>query len=103
MAASSVLAFLNVGTTQILFVFLLILLLFGAQKIPEFARALGKAQREFMKARDESTGPSPRESEEQKVRAAAVALGITTEGKTVRELQAEIAKHVSEKPATPTA
>lgn len=32
------------------FVFLLILMLFGGQKLPEFARGLGKSIREFKKA-----------------------------------------------------
>jgi sec-independent protein translocase protein TatA len=34
---------------ELLLVFLLVLLLFGAKKIPEIARALGKSMREFKK------------------------------------------------------
>ncbi len=38
---------------ELLIVFLFVLLLFGAKRIPEIARALGKASREFKKAKDE--------------------------------------------------
>jgi sec-independent protein translocase protein TatA len=38
---------------QGIFILLLILLLFGAKKIPELARSLGKAVKEFQKAKDE--------------------------------------------------
>lgn len=34
-------------------IFLLVLLLFGAKKIPELARGVGKAMGEFKKAREE--------------------------------------------------
>ena len=34
-------------------IFLLLLLLFGAKKLPEFARGLGKSLGEFRKAKDE--------------------------------------------------
>jgi sec-independent protein translocase protein TatA len=38
---------------QGIFILLLILLLFGAKKLPELARGMGKAIREFQKAKDE--------------------------------------------------
>ena len=38
---------------EIVIVFLAVLLLFGAKKIPEFARALGKGMNEFRKAADD--------------------------------------------------
>ena len=37
---------------EILMVFLIILLLFGAKKLPELARSMGKAVREFKNATD---------------------------------------------------
>lgn len=39
----------RVGPVEILFIFLVLLLLFGARRIPEIARSLGKALREFKK------------------------------------------------------
>jgi sec-independent protein translocase protein TatA len=40
----------GLGNTEILLIFLLILLLFGGKKLPELARGLGKGIREFKKA-----------------------------------------------------
>ncbi|MFN3527944.1 MAG: twin-arginine translocase TatA/TatE family subunit [Candidatus Altarchaeaceae archaeon] len=39
----------GLGFQEILVILLIILLLFGASKLPELARALGKAKREFEK------------------------------------------------------
>lgn len=47
------LAFMNLGGQEMLVIFVIILLLFGAKKIPELARGLGKSMGEFKKARDE--------------------------------------------------
>ena len=41
------------GTGEILIILLIILLLFGAKKLPELARGLGKGIKEFRKASDE--------------------------------------------------
>src|SRR6266581_3375703 len=38
---------------QGIFILLIILLLFGAKKLPELARGMGKAIKEFQKAKDE--------------------------------------------------
>ena len=40
----------NVGWTELLLIFLVILLVFGAKRIPEIARGLGKGIREFKDA-----------------------------------------------------
>ena len=42
----------NIGTAEILVILLIVLLVFGAKRIPELARSLGKASREFKDARD---------------------------------------------------
>ncbi|MBU2577539.1 twin-arginine translocase TatA/TatE family subunit [Patescibacteria group bacterium] len=42
-----------VGPQESLVVLLIILLLFGSSKVPEFARSLGKAKSEFKKGLDE--------------------------------------------------
>ena len=40
----------NLGYTELILIFLLILLLFGGKKLPELARGLGRGIREFKKA-----------------------------------------------------
>jgi sec-independent protein translocase protein TatA len=40
----------NLGTPEILIIALIILILFGAKRIPEFMQGLGKGVREFKKA-----------------------------------------------------
>jgi sec-independent protein translocase protein TatA len=39
----------NIGATEIILIVLVILLLFGAKKIPELARGIGKGMSEFKK------------------------------------------------------
>lgn len=40
----------NIGTGELLLIFLVVLLVFGAKRIPEIARGLGKGIREFKDA-----------------------------------------------------
>jgi len=40
----------NLGTGEIILILLIILIFFGAKKIPELAQGLGKGLREFRKA-----------------------------------------------------
>jgi len=42
-----------IGTTEIVIIVLIILLLFGARKLPELMRSMGEGMREFHKARRE--------------------------------------------------
>ena len=41
------------GMQEMIVIFVIILLLFGAKKLPELARGVGKSMGEFKKARDE--------------------------------------------------
>ena len=43
----------NLGPSEGILIFVLILLLFGAKKLPELAKGLGKSMGEFKKARNE--------------------------------------------------
>ena len=40
----------NIGGTEIIIILMLVLILFGAKKIPDLAQGLGKGIREFRKA-----------------------------------------------------
>jgi sec-independent protein translocase protein TatA len=46
-------AFGPLGTPELIIIAILILVLFGAKKLPTFARSLGKSMGEFKKAKDE--------------------------------------------------
>jgi len=42
--------FRNLGTTELIIIALILVLLFGGKKIPEFIKGVGEAIREFKKA-----------------------------------------------------
>lgn len=46
-------ALMNLGGQEMIIIFVIILLLFGAKKIPELARGFGKSMGEFKRAREE--------------------------------------------------
>jgi len=57
---------LNFAGPDMMIILLIVFLLFGAKKLPELARGMGKAVKEFSAARDESSiSPAPAESRSQ--------------------------------------
>lgn len=50
MITSSIFAIMGLGGQEMLLIFLALLLFFGAKKLPELARGLGKGIREFKDA-----------------------------------------------------
>ncbi len=46
---------MNFGGPDLIIILMIILVLFGAKKLPELAKGLGQAIREFQKAKDEFT------------------------------------------------
>ena len=58
----------NIGATEIILIVLVILLLFGAKKIPELARGIGKGMSEFKKGlKDVETEIKSADSESKKI------------------------------------
>ena len=45
---------MNLGFQELLLIFLLVIILFGSKKLPELARGMGQALREFRKAAKEA-------------------------------------------------
>ena len=43
---------MSIGWSEIIFILLVVLLVFGSKRIPELARALGRASHEFKKAKE---------------------------------------------------
>jgi sec-independent protein translocase protein TatA len=50
---------MNLGSTELLIVLVIILLLFGGAKLPKLARSLGQAQKEFKKGQDQTRDDDP--------------------------------------------
>jgi len=78
-------------------VVLVVIFLWGPQKIPEIARAIGRARREFEQAsREISAGFSPEtkplQSSDQILLVTAERLGISTAGKTREQISDEIVR-----------
>ncbi len=100
----------GIGPTEIGIIVLIIILLFGATKVPQLARSFGQAMGEFKKARKEAeinykkfeesvTGSEeeiPKKAtaktkgEEVNITEVAAYMGIDTEGKTEEELKEEV-------------
>jgi TatA/E family protein of Tat protein translocase len=53
----------NFGWPELLVILLVIVLLVGARKLPDLARALGKSLSEFKKGRAESAKPDSRDAD----------------------------------------
>ena len=49
---------MSLGFTEIILIALFILIVFGAKRIPELARAMGRASYEFKKAKEELNAES---------------------------------------------
>ena len=80
---------------------LVVVFLWGPQKLPELARSIGLAKKEFEKAAKEvstaASSTSTTEGSSDPLIVAAKNLGITTEGKTKEEIAKEIAERTAKK------
>ena len=76
----------GLGGSEILIVALIIMVLFGAKKLPELARSLGRSKGEFEKGKADFEPESGSKSRVE-LEKSAKELGIDTEGKTDEELK----------------
>ena len=55
----------NIGFSELIIIFMVVLLLFGAKRLPELARSMGKALREFKKASSELSDEISKEQKDE--------------------------------------
>lgn len=89
-----------IGAPEVALVIVVIILFFGATKIPDLARALGRAKGEF-EAGSREKGPTrapdstPEDAEKERVMKAARELGIPTEGRSLADVKADVRAKLS--------
>ena len=104
----------GIGPNELMAILIIAFLLFGASKLPELARSLGKSMGEFKKAQREAELELRRFEQElregkhtsaaekrEKLESIARTLGIETEGKSDEELLEEINKALPKEKAEP--
>jgi len=57
---------MRIGWTEILVILGIVLLLFGAKRLPELARSLGKSMKEFKKGMQDLTDEEKKEDKDKK-------------------------------------
>ncbi len=75
----------GVSMGEIVLIFLVVLLLFGANKIPEFARTIGKGMNEFRKAADDIKREFRENTEDLKEDLEDARKSLTEEGRHLKE------------------
>lgn len=94
-----------IGTQEILLIFVAIVLLFGASKLPDLARSMGRSMGEFKRGqqdiqRELSLANSPASDTDvalTRVQRMANSMGISIEDKSEEQLLAEIEKKLDKK------
>lgn len=77
-------AFLFIGTTEIMFILFIVVMVFGADKIPEIARGMGKGMRMLKNATNDIKTEITKSAEKQGLNAD-VTKNITDEIKKVKD------------------
>ena len=91
--------------TEYIVIFFIILLLFGGKKLPELARSMGSAVREYTQATKEpvkyvEAKTKDKEGEDRDaIIEAAKKLGIETEGRSISDIAQDIVKSTEKKEA----
>ena len=91
------------GMELIILAVIVIVVLFGANRIPTIAKSLGRATGEFTKGRmqikkeiKEAEDETDEEKAKEKILQTAKGLGIDTEGKSISEIKKEILTKMDE-------
>lgn len=91
------------GTTELIVILFIILLLFGGKKLPELARSMGGAVREYTQASKEPVKyveektKSKEDEEREAILEAAKKIGIETEGRSISEIAQDLVKATEKK------
>ena len=85
----------TIGGYEWLIILFIILILFGAKKLPELARGMGEAVKEFRRASREVEVEEVKKLDEDKLSKVAKELGINVEGKNKDEIVKEIVEALS--------
>lgn len=91
--------------TEYIVIFFIILLLFGGKKLPELARSMGSAVREYTQATKEpvkyveAKTKGKEDEDRDAILEAAKKLGIETEGRSISEIAQDIVKSTEKKEA----
>ena len=99
---SLIASFMNLAGPDLIVILLIVLVLFGAKKLPELARGMGQAVKEFQKAKDEfndelhKAGKSETETAKSEVKPAQSTVPAPT-----TSLQAATGKLIKRKEASP--
>ncbi len=94
---------LGLQTPELVVILFIILLLFGGKKLPELARSMGSAVREYTEAAKrpvkyvEEKAKDKDEEDREAILEAAKKLGIETEGRSVSEIAQDIVKSTDKK------
>jgi sec-independent protein translocase protein TatA len=94
----------GIGMGELIVIFFIILLLFGGKKLPELARSMGTAVREYSRATKEpekyveEKTKTKEDEEREAIINAAKKLGIETEGRSIKEIAQDIVKATEAKP-----
>jgi sec-independent protein translocase protein TatA len=87
---------IGLGNTELLLILFLILILFGGRQLPELAKSLGAASREFTMASKEPMKQSEPKTEEEEQREAiliaARKMNIETEGRSIEDIAKDLVK-----------
>jgi len=87
---------IGLGTPELLLILFLILILFGGRQLPELAKSLGEALREFTTASRESmkqSEPKTKEDEQREaILIAAKKMNIDTEGRSIEDIAKDLVK-----------
>ena len=87
-----------IGQFELIAVMFIILLLFGGKKLPELARSMGTAVREYSSAPKEpakyveSKTKTKEDEEREAILEAARKLGIETEGRSISDIAQDLVK-----------